>query len=85
MVISGLLLACTIPPWSAHAAQNGNKLSTKTYKQVQASAKTGHKKIFVDAYATWCIPCKQLQMATFKDVNVAAYYNKNFMNFKIDV
>ena len=48
-------------------------------------AKTAHKKIFVDAYATWCGPCKRLQKTTFKDAKAAAYYNKNFINFKIDV
>ncbi|RUT72427.1 DUF255 domain-containing protein [Flavobacterium cupreum] len=59
--------------------------STKDFKQVLATAKAKHKKIFVDAYAKWCAPCKELQKTTFKDVKAAAYFNKNFINVSIDV
>src|SRR5688500_15291229 len=63
----------------------GIVFSSKEYKQVLAEAKAKHKKIFVDAYATWCAPCKQLQKTTFKDPKAAAYYNKNFINISVDV
>lgn len=89
-IVFTLLLVSIIWSWNAHAQQKKSakteiNFSTKEYKQVLALAKTAHKKIFVDAYATWCGPCKQLQNTTFKDAKVAAYYNKNFINFKIDV
>jgi thiol:disulfide interchange protein len=63
----------------------GIVFSSKEYKQVLAEAKATHKKIFVDAYATWCAPCKQLQKTTFKDHKAASYYNKNFINISVDV
>lgn len=89
-ILSTLLLVFMTWSWNAHAQQKNSakteiNFSTKEYKQVLALAKTTNKKIFVDAYATWCGPCKQLQRTTFKDAKVAAYYNKNFINFKIDV
>lgn len=59
--------------------------SSKEYRQVLAEAKAKHKMIFVDAYAIWCAPCKQLQKTTFKDPKAAAYYNKNFINISVDV
>ena len=59
--------------------------SSKEYRQVLAAAKAKHKKVFVDAYAIWCAPCKQLQKTTFKDPKAAAYYNKNFINISVDV
>ncbi len=59
--------------------------STADYKHVLASAKASKKKIFIDAYASWCAPCKELQKVTFKDTKAASYFNKNFINMRIDV
>ena len=44
-----------------------------------------HKYIFVDAYATWCGPCKLLKKTTFKDKGVAAFFNEHFINFSQNV
>ena len=49
----------------------------------QAAAK--NKYIFVDAYATWCGPCKMLKATTFKNNKVAEFYNSNFVNVAIDM
>lgn len=59
--------------------------SAKDFTNALAAAKAKHKKIFVDAYAEWCAPCKELQKITFKNPKAAAYFNKNFINFSIDV
>ena len=61
------------------------KFSSKTYKEVLAAAKISHKKVFIDAFATWCAPCKELRKHTFNDPKAAAYFNKHFVNFSIDV
>lgn len=47
-------------------------------------AKKSHKYIFVDVSASWCLPCRQLEMESFRDSAVAAYYNDNFISFAID-
>ena len=49
----------------------------------QATAK--NKYIFVDAYASWCGPCKMLKATTFKNNKVAEFYNSNFINVAIDM
>lgn len=67
------------------AASTQINFTNKEYRQVLALAKKTHKKIFVDAYATWCGPCKQLQKITFKDAKAAAYFNENFINLTIDI
>lgn len=61
------------------------KFTTQQYKQVLASAKLTHKLIFVDAFATWCGPCRQLKKTTFKDPEAAAYFNTHFINYSMDV
>ena len=59
--------------------------SMKDFQHVLAEAKASHKKIFVDAYAVWCAPCKKLQETTFKDPKAADYFNRHFINISIDV
>jgi thioredoxin 1 len=44
-----------------------------------------NKYIFVDAYATWCGPCKMLKAITFRNSKAAEFYNNNFINVSIDM
>jgi thioredoxin 1 len=44
-----------------------------------------NKYIFVDAYAVWCGPCKMLRRTTFKDKDVADFFNENFVNVAMDM
>lgn len=55
------------------------------WKDIADRAKKRGKYIFVDAYTSWCGPCKQLKKHTFKDKEAAAYYNKHFINYAIDM
>jgi thiol:disulfide interchange protein len=43
------------------------------------------KLIFLDAYASWCGPCKRMAATTFKNKEVGDFFNKNFINFKMDM
>jgi len=44
-----------------------------------------NKYIFVDAYASWCGPCKMLKKYTFSNQKVADFFNANFVNVSIDM
>ena len=88
LMVFYLVLITSVFSFRALAQQkNGQEIqfSTTSYKEVLAAAKVSHKKVFVDAFATWCAPCKELQQRTFKDPEAAAYFNKHFINFSIDV
>ncbi len=61
------------------------KFTVKPFKEVLAAAKVTHKLIFVDAFATWCAPCRELRRTTFKDAKAAAFFNKRFINYSVDV
>jgi len=48
-------------------------------------AKTQHKLIFLDAYASWCGPCKLLKKNTFSDKAAGDFFNTNYINVAIDM
>lgn len=43
------------------------------------------KLVFLDAYTTWCGPCKLLAKNTFPDSAVGAFFSKHFIAAKIDM
>ncbi len=55
-----------------------------TWKEALAESKKTGKPIFVDAYAKWCGPCKRMARTTFMNKEAGEFYNKNFINMKID-
>ena len=69
---------------SSHAA-GIDFLPEKTWKEILAQAKTENKLVFLDAYASWCGPCKYMQSEVFTDVAVGNYFNNNFINVKMDM
>ncbi len=56
-----------------------------TWAEAQAKATLENKMIFVDAYTTWCEPCKRMSKNTFTNKAVGEYYNANFINYKFDL
>jgi len=48
-------------------------------------AKKEHKLIFLDAYTSWCGPCKLMAKNVFTLAPVGDYYNTHFINAKIDM
>ena len=54
------------------------------FSTVLAKAKAEDKLIFMDIYATWCPPCKAMTKNVFPLEKVGTYFNKNFVNVKID-
>ncbi len=57
----------------------------ENYKEALAKAKAEDKIIFVDCFTTWCGPCKMMSKLVFTDSSVAEFYNKNFVNLKLDM
>jgi len=49
-----------------------------------AAQKKEPKKIMMDAYTTWCGPCKMMDKNTFTNKDVVSYINKNFYAVKFD-
>ncbi len=85
-----LLLNFTIASFAQPSQNPKGKVSSalvfsnQSWKGIVASAQKSGKLIFVDAYATWCGPCKLLKSTTFKAKATATFFNKNFINYSID-
>jgi thiol-disulfide isomerase/thioredoxin len=62
-----------------------NFIENKTWKEILSMAKKQNKLVFLDAYATWCGPCKYLQKNVFTSIEVGKFYNANFINVKMDM
>ena len=55
-----------------------------SFEEALEAQKETPKKIFVDAYTTWCGPCKMLDKNTFSNKDVANYINKNYYAVKFN-
>lgn len=58
--------------------------SSESWAAVLEKARSRNKLIFVDVFATWCGPCKVMDKTVFRDPEIGAFYNDNFINVKID-
>ena len=67
---------------SSHAQDSGIEFFEGSWDDALYKANAYNKFIFVDAYASWCGPCKKMQSEVFPMENVGEFYNKNFIIFK---
>jgi len=58
-----------------------NWMSLEDAVQAQAN---NPKKIIMDAYTTWCGPCKMLDKNTFQNPDVVKYVNENYYAVKFN-
>jgi thiol:disulfide interchange protein len=55
------------------------------WKATLDEAKLKNKPIFLDAYTSWCKPCKLMEKNTFTQKIVGDFFNTHFINFKMDM
>lgn len=83
-----LVILLLIPAFGFAQAQElekGIHFEQSSFSEILAKAKKENKMIFIDAYTTWCGPCKWMAKEIFTNDTVAEFYNKNFINLKIDM
>jgi thiol:disulfide interchange protein len=56
-----------------------------TFKEALAKAKAEKKYLFLDAYASWCGPCKTMDKEVYANAEVCNYFNQKFVSIKIDM
>ncbi|MEM1322011.1 MAG: thioredoxin family protein [Bacteroidota bacterium] len=55
-----------------------------TLSDILDEATRTNKLVFVDFYATWCLPCKIMDEEVFTHQETADFLNENFINYKVD-
>lgn len=63
----------------------GIVFAEKPFEELLAEARESDKLIFIDAYTTWCGPCKMMTAKVFPDPAVGEVYNDRFINAKFNM
>ena len=56
-----------------------------TWEQVKQKAKQENKYIFLDCFATWCAPCKKMDLDVYTNDTVGSYFNEKFISVKVQM
>jgi thioredoxin:protein disulfide reductase len=77
--------AAVIAVWLALPKKVEAEIEWQPYSEAAvAAAQREGKGVIIDAYATWCIPCKELDQITFTDANVKREAER-FVTLKLDL
>jgi thioredoxin-related protein len=81
-----LLLSFLLCPLLGFAQQVGTHFEHGTsWAEVKKKAKQENKYLFVDCFTTWCGPCKYMAGTVFPQQKVGDFFNKNFVNVKVQI
>ena len=65
--------------------EKGIRFESRGWSYALTQAKKEHKLVFLDAFTSWCGPCKLLKKHTFTDSVVGQFFNEHFINVTEDM
>lgn len=57
----------------------------KSWEEILIKAKNENKYIFVDCFATWCLPCKLMDKEVYTSDSVGDFINENYISIKVQM
>ncbi len=69
----------------AQEAETGIHFEHGSWAEIKAKAQKEHKNIFMDAFTTWCGPCKMMAKNIFPLPEAGEFFNKNYINVKVQL
>ncbi len=81
MTISLVLLLGTVLP----AQGDGIQFNKANWAKILQQASEQNRLIFLDAYTSWCGPCKKMARDVFPQKSIGEFYNAKFINVKLDM
>ncbi len=82
VTIPTIIISCLL---STFTFAQGIEFFHGTWDEALMKAKNEDKIIFVDAFTTWCGPCKAMAANTFPNPEVGKFFNRHFISMKIDM
>jgi thioredoxin-related protein len=79
------ILFITLLTLPAFAEGNGVNFFEGTFRQALAKAKKEKKMVMLDAYTSWCGPCKVLKNKVFPNKELGDYINAHFVSIGVDM
>lgn len=64
--------------------EEGIVFMEQDWEKALEKAKTEDKLVFVDAYTSWCKPCKEMDQKVFPQKIVGEFFEKNFISVKVN-
>jgi len=80
-----LLLILFLLPQILFAQEGMKFVHGKTWNEILKQAAKEKKYIMIDAYTTWCGPCKYMSNTIFPMPEAGKFYNANFINVKVQM
>lgn len=81
-----LIILCSLTTLCVSAQQQtGIRFETDSLSILITKAQQEHKLVFLDAYTSWCRPCKWMNENIFTNDTVGKFYNSHFINVQIDM
>lgn len=83
-----LVTLCALFSLTSFAQTGGVNWEHGTLQEALNKAKANKKGpnlVFLDCFTTWCGPCKNMANNVFPTKEAGDYFNKNFVNIKIDM
>ena len=65
--------------------EEGIKFEKEGWEHALLESKKQNKLVFLDAYTSWCEPCKLLKKKTITDKTAGNFFNTNFINVAVDM
>ena len=79
--VFAVICLMVVMPCSSAVSQ---EIQWHSYGDGMSRGKFEKKKVYIHFYADWCPTCRQMEKLTFKDPNVVASLNENFIPIKVN-
>ena len=77
------LIFLSLIGWASPGMASSNEIKWYSYEEGMALGKKLGKKVFIEFYADWCGFCRMMEGSTFKDANVIAILNRDFIPVRV--
>lgn len=74
-----------VPVMAQEKAESGIRFFHGSFEELKAKAASEKKPIFMDAFTSWCGPCKWMAKSVFTAEQVGNFYNAGFICAKVDM